>query len=37
LFELKIENDELKVIEERHYKLVPGSDIDRKEIVKYRT
>jgi hypothetical protein len=37
LFELKIENDELKVIEERHYKLVPGAEIDRKEIVKYRT
>jgi hypothetical protein len=37
LFELKIENDELKVIEERHYKLVPGAEIDRREIVKYRT
>jgi hypothetical protein len=36
LFELKIENDELKVIEERHYRLVPGAEIDRKEIVKYR-
>ncbi len=37
LFELKIEDDQLKVIEERHYKLVPGSELDAKEIVDYRT
>lgn len=36
LFELKIEDDQIKVIEERHYKLVPSSELDRKEIVDYR-
>jgi hypothetical protein len=36
LFELKIETDELKIVEERHYKLVPASDLDAKQIVSYR-
>ena len=36
LFELKIEDDQLKVIEERHYKLVPAGELDAKEIVDYR-
>jgi len=36
LFELKIEEDELKVVEERHYKLVPVGELDPKEIVNYR-
>jgi len=37
LFELKIDDDELKVVEERHYKLVPVGELDPKEIVNYRT
>lgn len=36
LFELKIEDDQLKVVEERHYKLVPAGELDFKEIVDYR-
>lgn len=36
LFELKIEADQLKVVEERHYKLVPSGELDPKEIVDYR-
>lgn len=36
LFELMIEGDQLKVVEERHYKLVPARDLDRDEIVNYR-
>lgn len=36
MFELKIEDDELKVVEERHYKLVPATDLDQKELSNYR-
>jgi hypothetical protein len=36
LFELKINDDLLKVVEERHYKLVPAGEIDAREIVNYR-
>jgi len=36
LFELKIENQELKVVQERHYRLVPSAELDAKEIVDYR-
>jgi len=36
MFELKIEDDELKVVEERHYKLVPSSELDIKELSTYR-
>lgn len=40
LFELRIEDAdllELKIVEERHYKLVPASELDIKEISDYRT
>ena len=37
LFELKIEGDQLKVVEERHYKLVPAGELDAAEIIDYRT
>ena len=37
LFELKIEDDQLRVIEERHYKLVPAGELDPKAIIDYRT
>ena len=39
LFELRIEDTELlelKIVEERHYKLVPAGELDAKEIVDYR-
>jgi hypothetical protein len=36
LFELALEDDQVKVVEERHYKLVPASDLDRNAIRNYR-
>lgn len=36
LFELKIEGDQIKLVEERHYQLVPASELDRKEVADYR-
>jgi hypothetical protein len=36
LFELTIENDEVKVVEERHYRLVPADELDKSAIVSYR-
>lgn len=37
LFELTFDGDELKVVEERHYKLVPARELDANEIVAYRS
>jgi hypothetical protein len=37
LFELTIEDGEVKVVEERHYKLVPADELDRNAIRSYRT
>jgi len=36
LFELTVEGEEIRVVEERHYKLVPGAELDPKEISAYR-
>lgn len=36
LFELIVDGDEITVVEERHYKLVPGSELNDEEIVAYR-
>lgn len=36
LFELTLDGDEVKVVEERHYKLVPAADIDQAAIRSYR-
>ena len=36
MFELKIDSDELKVVEERHYKLVPANELDISELSNYR-
>lgn len=36
LFELSLKADEVKVVEERHYKLVPATELDRAAIVDYR-
>lgn len=35
LFELTVQEDEVKVVDERHYKLVPASELDEKEIRDY--
>jgi hypothetical protein len=37
LFELTVQGDEVKVAEERHYRLVPASKLDSDEIRSYRT
>jgi hypothetical protein len=37
LFELTLEGDEVKVVEERHYKLVPADQLDQSAITNYRT
>ncbi|HEX7891970.1 MAG TPA: hypothetical protein VF522_21660 [Ramlibacter sp.] len=36
IFELTVEDDEVRVVEERHYKLVPAGELDRTEISTYR-
>lgn len=36
LFELTVEDGEIRVVEERHYKLVPAAELDRKEVTAYR-
>lgn len=36
LFELTLQADEIKVVEERHYRLVPAKDLDRSALQDYR-
>jgi len=36
LFELTLQNDEIKVVEERHYRLVPAKSLNREAIIDYR-
>jgi hypothetical protein len=36
LFELTLQGDEIKVVEERHYRLVPAKKLDRDAIRDYR-
>lgn len=36
LFELTVDEDEIRVVEERHYKLVPASELDKVQISTYR-
>ena len=36
LFELTLQDDEVKVVEERHYRLVPANDLDEEVIRNYR-
>ena len=36
LFELTLQNGEIKVVEERHYRLVPAKDLDQAAIRDYR-
>lgn len=37
LFELTVMDDELKVVEERHYRLVPADEVDHRTIKNYRS
>jgi hypothetical protein len=37
MFELTTEKGEVKVVEERHYKLVPAEDLDKKAVRDYRS
>ena len=36
LFELTLQDDEVKIVEERHYRLVPATDLDEDAIRDYR-
>ncbi|MDO9128199.1 MAG: endonuclease, partial [Parvibaculum sp.] len=36
LFELTLKNDQIKVVDERHYQLVPADQLDQKAIRDYR-
>jgi hypothetical protein len=36
LFELTLQNEEVKVVEERHYRLVPAKDLDQDAIRNYK-
>ena len=36
LFEITVEDDEVKVVEERHYQLVPKDALEQKDITDYR-
>jgi hypothetical protein len=36
LFELTVEDDEVRVVEERHYRLTPASQLDPREVSAYR-
>lgn len=36
LFELTLQDDQIKVVEERHYRLVPAKDLDQEAIRNYR-
>ena len=37
LFELMLQDDEIRIVEERHYRLVPSEKLDRDAIRDYRT
>jgi hypothetical protein len=37
MFELTVRGDAVKVVEERHYKLVPAKSLDHSAILDYRT
>ena len=36
MFELTLQGDEVKIVEERHYKLVPAASLDQAAILNYR-
>jgi len=36
MFEVTMENEEIKVVQERHYQLVPASEVTRDDLTRYR-
>ncbi|WP_369059081.1 hypothetical protein ABOZ73_15815 [Caulobacter sp. 73W] len=36
IFELTVEDDQVKIVDEKHYKLVPAADIGRDDLAAYR-
>ncbi len=36
MFEVMVQDDEVKVVQEKHYKLVSSSDITAEELLQYR-
>ena len=36
LFELTVENDEVRVVDEKHYKLLPATEITAEDLMSYR-
>ena len=36
VFELLIQDEQVKVVDEKHYKLVPASEISKKDLEIYR-
>ncbi|MEQ8391190.1 MAG: hypothetical protein RIB30_09355 [Thalassospira sp.] len=36
LFELTVQDDEIRIVQERHYKLVPSDQLDRSAIIQYQ-
>jgi hypothetical protein len=36
MFELKLQNDLIVVVDEKHYRLVPATELDRVAILNYR-
>lgn len=36
IFELKVQKDEVRIVDEKHYKLVPAAELSQAEIVRYR-
>ena len=37
LFELIVENDQVKIVDEKHYLLVQGDDISESDLINYQT
>ena len=36
MFEVALEDDQLKIVQEKHYRLVPASDVTQADLLRYR-
>ena len=36
MFEVALDHDEIKVVQERHYRLVPASEVTSEDLLRYR-
>ena len=36
MFEVALDQDEIKVVQEKHYRLVPASEVTRADLLRYR-